>query len=265
MLGKNLVYKTMYISIIIQILTSLISLHGFFIKLDSTDRILKDILGIETFVQFVETFTYIWIILSIHKIGNMTPRRYFDWMITTPIMLISTIIYMDYMYKRENEPETSLTLMGFLRDNRTKIVLIFVLNALMLLFGYMGETGEGVGLEEDAPEFEDEEGGEEGGEQEEQELVEPIEPVKNKSAYIHFKEIYVSEHHDRKYTDKELRSIWKELEDKSEYEEMAKADKRRFKQQEKDYEKAKKKYEKAKLKMEEGAETEDLTDDEAEW
>lgn len=127
------------------------------------------------------------------------------------------------------------------------------------------DTGEGVGLEEDAPEFEDEEGGEEGGEQEEQELVEPIEPVKNKSAYIHFKEIYVSEHHDRKYTDKELRSIWKELEDKSEYEEMAKEDKRRFKQQEKEYEKAKKKYEKAKLKIEEGAETEDLTDDEAEW
>lgn len=131
----------MYISIIIQIITSLVSLHGFFINLDSTDRILKDILGIETFVQFVETFTYIWIIMSIHRIGNMTPRRYFDWMITTPIMLISTIIYMDYMYKRENEPETSLTLMGFLSDNQTNIILIFVLNALMLLFGYMGETG----------------------------------------------------------------------------------------------------------------------------
>ncbi len=141
MLSKNLVYKTMYISIIVQIITSLVSLHGLFVKLEPTDRILKDILGIETFVQFVETFTYIWIIMSIRKIGNMTPRRYFDWMITTPIMLISTIIYMDYMYKRENEPETSLTLIEFLRDNRTNIVLIFVLNALMLLFGYMGETG----------------------------------------------------------------------------------------------------------------------------
>ena len=63
------------------------------------------------------------------------------------------------------------------------------------------------------------------------------------------KEIYISEHHDRKYKDKELRSIWKELEDKSEYEEMAKADKRRYNTQMKDYEKAKKKYEKAKLKM----------------
>ena len=128
----------MYISIIIQIITSLVSLHGFFVNLDSTDKILKDILGIETFVQFVETFTYIWIIMSIHTIGNMTPRRYFDWMITTPIMLISTIIYMDYMYKKENEPETSLTLMGFLRDNRTNIVLIFVLNAIDVIIRIYG-------------------------------------------------------------------------------------------------------------------------------
>ena len=140
MLGKNLVYKTMYISIIVQIITSLVSLHGLFLKLEPTDHILKDILGIETFVQFVETFTYIWIIMSIHKIGNMTPRRYFDWMLTTPIMLISTIIYMDYMYKRENEPETKLNLMDFLQNNRINIFIIFVLNGLMLLFGYMGET-----------------------------------------------------------------------------------------------------------------------------
>ena len=131
----------MYISIIIQILTSLISLHGLFVKLEPTDRILKDILGIETFVQFIETFTYIWIIMSIHRIGNMTPRRYFDWMLTTPIMLISTIIYMDYIYKRENEPKTKLNLMDFLQNNRINIFIIFVLNGLMLLFGYMGETG----------------------------------------------------------------------------------------------------------------------------
>ena len=166
------------------------------------------------------------------------------------------------------------------------------------------DTGAGVGLEDDAPDFEDEDhpllnetqdvGGLDTGDEEEQEqdedhpllngsdvggldiddleeeeqeeeleeeLVEPIEPVKNKSAYKHFKEIYISEHHDRKYKDKELKSIWKGLEDKSEYEEMAKADKRRYKTQMKDYEIAKKKYEKAKLKIEEGAETDDLSDD----
>ena len=140
------------------------------------------------------------------------------------------------------------------------------------------DTGAGVGLEDDAPDFEDDEhpllnetdvGGldvddlEEEQEQEEQEeeLVEPIEPTKYKNPYKHFKEIYVSEHHERKYKDKELKSIWKDLEDKTEYEEMAKADKRRYNTQMKEYEIAKKKYEKAKLKIEEGADTEDLSDD----
>ena len=131
----------MYISIIIQILTSLISLHGLFVNLKPSDHILKDILGIETFVQFIETFTYIWIILSINKIGNMTPRRYFDWMITTPIMLISTIIYMEYMYKREKETNKKITLYDFLTNNCINIIVIIILNGLMLLFGYMSETG----------------------------------------------------------------------------------------------------------------------------
>ena len=122
------------------------------------------------------------------------------------------------------------------------------------------EEAAGVGLEDDAPEFE---------EDDEETPKKPIEPSKNKSAYKHFAENYVIEHSDRKYKGNELKQIWKELEDKSEYEEMAKADKKRHKQQMKDYEKDNKKYKKAQLKIEEGAETEDLTDveddDEVEW
>jgi high mobility group protein B3 len=118
------------------------------------------------------------------------------------------------------------------------------------------EEAAGVGLEDDAPEFE---------EDDEETPKKPIEPSKNKTAYKHFAENYVIEHSDRKYKGNELKQIWKELEDKSDYEEMAKADKKRYKQQMKDYEKDLKKYEKAQLKIEEGAETEDLTDDESEW
>ena len=141
------------------------------------------------------------------------------------------------------------------------------------------DSGAGVGLEDDAPDFEDEEqhlldetqdvgevdieedDEQEDDKQEEEELVEPIEPVKNKTAYKHFKEIYISEHHDRKYKDKELKSIWKELDDKSEYEEMAKADKRRYNTQMKEYEIAKKKYEKAQMKTIFGSDSEDLSDE----
>lgn len=113
------------------------------------------------------------------------------------------------------------------------------------------EEAVGVGLEDDAPDFED---------GDEETPKKPIEPAKNKNAYKHFEELYVVEHADRKYKSKELKKIWNELEDKSDYEEMAKADKKRYKQQMKDYEKDLEKYQKAQLKIEEGDETEDLTD-----
>ena len=144
--SKVFVYQTMYASIIIQILTSVISLHGFFVKLDPSNQILKGVLGIETFVQFVETFTYLWIIMTIHRIDNMTPRRYFDWVITTPIMLISTIIYMDYVSDKETNGTTNKTLKGFYDENKGDILKLFVYNGLMLTFGYLGERGYGKNL-----------------------------------------------------------------------------------------------------------------------
>jgi hypothetical protein len=136
----ELVYHTIYISLVVQIVTTLISLHGFYIKLDDKDSILKDVLAIEAIVQFVETFFYVWVILALKQIENMTRRRYIDWTITTPIMLISTIIFMEFKYNRENDKE-KITLKKFLMDKKYDIIKIVIFNALMLLFGYLGETG----------------------------------------------------------------------------------------------------------------------------
>ena len=137
--AKLLVYKTIYLSLAIQIITTLISLHGFFIKLNEKDEILKDILAIEAIVQFVEAFFYVWVILALKHMENMTRRRYIDWMITTPIMLLSTIIFMEFKYNRENNLE-KVTLKDFINKNKTNIIKIAVFNGLMLLFGYLGET-----------------------------------------------------------------------------------------------------------------------------
>mgnify|MGYP006100809395 CR=1 FL=1 len=137
---KVLVYKTIYLSLAIQIITTLISLHGFFVKLDDKDNILKDVLAIEAIVQFVEAFFYVWVILALKQMENMTRRRYIDWSITTPIMLLSTIIFMEFKYNRENNKEP-FTFKKFINDNKSDIIKIFVFNALMLLFGYLGETG----------------------------------------------------------------------------------------------------------------------------
>ena len=55
MLDK-LVKQSIHLSLFVQIVTTLISLDGFLIKLNPKDQVLKDILGIETIVQFVEGF-----------------------------------------------------------------------------------------------------------------------------------------------------------------------------------------------------------------
>tara|TARA_B100001094_G_scaffold320273_1_gene366257 strand:+ start:10 stop:693 length:684 start_codon:yes stop_codon:yes gene_type:complete len=138
-MDKKILILTFYISIIIQIISGIISFYGIFIKLDKEDKILNDVLVIETLVQIVEGLFYIYIILAINKIKNntITNRRYIDWTITTPIMLISTVLFMEYM-KSKKEGFTTSTKKIFQEKNKsiTKIVLY---NFGMLLFGYLGE------------------------------------------------------------------------------------------------------------------------------
>jgi len=135
MIKEKLVGKTIYFSLFVQIVTTLLSLDGLTYDLNDKDKILKDILILETIVQVVEAIFYIWVIAALKDLKLMTPRRYIDWFITTPTMLLSTIIFMEYL-KNEN----SFTFMEFMETHKKNITIIFVSNALMLLFGYLGET-----------------------------------------------------------------------------------------------------------------------------
>ena len=70
----------------------------FSIQLKSKDYILQQINYIETIVNLLEAIWYIYIAYSFYNIdtNNIASIRYFDWVITTPIMLISTILYIEY-------------------------------------------------------------------------------------------------------------------------------------------------------------------------
>lgn len=138
MLDK-LVKKTIHFSLLIQILTTIISIDGFSMKLQPNDEILKDILWIETVVQFVEGFFYVWIIFALKDLNKMTPRRYIDWSITTPIMLLSTIIYFRYNELKENGTLQPFTAWEFYETNKENIQKIFIYNGFMLLFGFLSE------------------------------------------------------------------------------------------------------------------------------
>ena len=141
MIKDKLISKTIYFSLVVQFITTIVGLHGFFINVKEKDIILQDILGLETIVQIVEATFYIWIIFALKNLQKMTPRRYIDWFITTPTMLISTIMFMKYQeIKDKGELEESkLNYKDFFSDNKTNILIIVTLNVFMLLFGYLGE------------------------------------------------------------------------------------------------------------------------------
>ena len=120
--SKDLLLLTVQISLIVQLLTGLVSGGGIFIKLDDKDLILHDVLLIETIVQLVEGLFYIHIAYAIKniKVDSITSRRYFDWVITTPIMLLSTVMFMEYeSSKKINE---TVTTRKVLSDNKKELI-----------------------------------------------------------------------------------------------------------------------------------------------
>tara|TARA_A100001015_G_C15021592_1_gene728289 strand:- start:2060 stop:2758 length:699 start_codon:yes stop_codon:yes gene_type:complete len=137
----TLVAKTIYASLAIQIITTIISLDGLFKKLKQKDLVLKEILVLEGIVQLIESGFYIWVIFAIHDLYKVTPRRYIDWTFSTPIMLISTIVFMKYQEYRENNIDKTFKMFDFFKENKNNIVKIFVYNGLMLLCGFLGEAG----------------------------------------------------------------------------------------------------------------------------
>ena len=61
-------------------------------------------------------------------------------------------------------------------------------------------------------------------------------PKKNVNSYMHFSRVIRAKHKDVKYTASVLKVMWNDLDDKSEFEEMAKVDKERYLKEKKEYE-----------------------------
>ena len=131
------VKNSMIFSLLVQIITGLISLHGIFIKLDFNDKILSDILFLETIVQIIEFLFYVWMTYTFVNIKNLAARRYIDWVFTTPTMLLSTIMFMKYLEAKKNDK--IIKTMEFFQTYKKDIISIFVLNFGMLVSGLVGE------------------------------------------------------------------------------------------------------------------------------
>lgn len=135
-MNKQLANNTLVLSLFIQIIIIIFTSIGLFIQVDENNYIIKQIFVLEYIVQIIEATMYIWLSFSLINSSSMVQRRYIDWFITTPMMLLTTIMYMKY---NTTKTKSSLTLTKIIIDEKKNILNIFSYNALMLFFGLLAE------------------------------------------------------------------------------------------------------------------------------
>jgi bacteriorhodopsin len=136
------IYTSAYYSLVIQFIIAIICLLGTFIKVDNQDKILREVLVLETVVQFIEFSFYLWLVYNFNNIKiDISVVRYYDWFLTTPTMLFALICFMVYFHKtpENNSTTEEMCLENIYHENSSIIHKILVSNALMLLLGYLGE------------------------------------------------------------------------------------------------------------------------------
>ncbi len=135
---KKLFFTTLVISVVVQIITGIIELSTLYVDVPKEQNILKQLLTMELGVQGIELLFYAWLVANFNNVSNITPKRYLDWSITTPTMLFSLIVYL--IYSEYKNVAHELSLLGIFKTNFASISYIFILNWVMLVLGYLGET-----------------------------------------------------------------------------------------------------------------------------
>jgi hypothetical protein len=134
------IYSSLITSLIIQIITGFIEFFSLFINVPLKVLFLKQMMLLEVFVQFIEISFYIFWLFNFNNISNITPRRYFDWMITTPTMLINLIFYLIFLEYKDSNASYKLNFFELFKKEFNTIITVLLLNWVMLLFGYLVET-----------------------------------------------------------------------------------------------------------------------------
>lgn len=136
LLYMNIIYRTGGFSLFFQVLTLFFDIYVLSLEIHPSLRFIKSLLWIELWVQLIEGSFYIWLVTSFAKIENITPFRYYDWILTTPSMLFT---YCMYLYYERTKDQRSFY--EIVEDNSPILAPIFILNTLMLMFGYLSEMG----------------------------------------------------------------------------------------------------------------------------
>ena len=134
---SNIIHKSAKYSLGAQVFTGVVDLLALQVDVDPKDFVVKQLLGLELVVQMIEAVFYIWMVKSFHKVDEITKFRYYDWVLSTSIMLYTLIIYLVYL---QNEDENKgKTLSQIQEEHKSTIQTVLLLNLLMMMFGYLGE------------------------------------------------------------------------------------------------------------------------------
>jgi hypothetical protein len=123
-------------SFVVQLITGAIDIYVLTKPIYGPMRFVKQLLWIETTVQVIEASFYIWLISKVKR-EHISQVRYYDWIITTPSMLFTYMMYLTHLHKKTVNHNLYVTAMDRLPD----ILPIIALNTLMLFFGYLTEIG----------------------------------------------------------------------------------------------------------------------------
>lgn len=158
----DILLSTGIFSFIIQVLTGFFDIYVLTFDHDETYILVRELLKIELYVQAIEGIFYLWLILNFQNIKNITPHRYYDWVLTTPTMLFTYCVYLLHLkqlntennsildketnktnlIKHELKKDNKQTLYEITQNNSPILLPIFILNTLMLGFGYLEEIGQ---------------------------------------------------------------------------------------------------------------------------
>jgi bacteriorhodopsin len=132
--------QSAFLSLGIQFMTGLIEGKGLVVRLPEQDLILQDILTMELIVQSIEFIFYLYLVYQIvygHVGLQITSHRYIDWFITTPTILVSFMLFFKYL----NNPTRNIRFSQSIREEWPQVWKVILANTLMLLCGFLSETG----------------------------------------------------------------------------------------------------------------------------
>ena len=125
---------TFKLSVLIQLLGIIITPLGLLLPKKKDKIALYECLKLETMVNVIELISYLIILKFIYKVSDVSTMRYYDWFITTPMLLLSVIIYFQYLNGKKN-----FTIKNVMEEYSNNYGKIIIYNLLMLLSGYLGE------------------------------------------------------------------------------------------------------------------------------